>query len=320
MFSKHFFAAHQQVGDFKVVEVDGVLQKNGGNVASYFCTPEGRVIHAVTGPVAAETLMAQAQWALDVARDMREYPPRQQAAVAALAHYNELGGMLEPVTGTWKSRRRGSQESQVHELLSRRPLPLLAEVYEDIFERILGQRVSDGPGNFDSVERGLSLAQQTGKPVLFILHNRHENGDFHDEWRRWIAPHVARRAPLCSLLKTYVTIVAPLEDLPALSRTIGQPPFRAPSRETPLFVLADSTGKQLDAAAGWDAHHELTHRLAAGLVASLRERTPPVSELRRIIRFLQTVDRNLADEAVKLVPKAQEEAAQRLATKKDDRA
>ena len=31
----------------------GVLAKNGGNVASYFCTPDGRVIHAVTGPVPA---------------------------------------------------------------------------------------------------------------------------------------------------------------------------------------------------------------------------------------------------------------------------
>jgi hypothetical protein len=314
MFSKHFVAAHQQVGAFKVVEVNGVLQKNGGNVASYFCTPEGRVIHAVVGPVTAETLLAEAQWALDVVRDMNEYPPRQQAAAAALAHYNELGGI-----GADAGRRRmwgpGSQESRIHELLARRPLPRLQEVYEEIFERVLGQRVSDGVSDFNAVERGLALAQQTGKPLLFILHNRRENGSFHDEWRRRMAPQSPARASLGALLKTYVTIVLPLEDLPALSRIIEQPPFRSPSQETPLFVIADSDGKQLDAAAGWQAHNELTQKLAAGLVASLQERTPPVRELRRIIRFLQTIDRTLAEEAIKLVPKAQAEAAERLAAK-----
>jgi hypothetical protein len=32
----HFVSAYQQVGDFEVVNVNGELQKNGGNVAGYF--------------------------------------------------------------------------------------------------------------------------------------------------------------------------------------------------------------------------------------------------------------------------------------------
>jgi hypothetical protein len=317
-FGKHFVAAHQQVGDFRVVEVNGELQKNGGNVASYFCTPEGRVIHAVTGPVAAEVLLAEAQWALDTLREMAEYPVRRQPAAAALAHYRELAGMVpqQEAAGRWNRKQFGSRESQVHELFARRPLPLLEEVYEQIFERVLGQRVSDSAPRQDTLERGLSLARETGKPVLFVLHKHHENGPFYDDWRRRMGPRLGDRAPLATLLKSYVMIVLPLEDLPAVSRVLDQPPFSAPSQETPLFVIADATGKQLDAAAGWEAHDELKQKLGVGLVAALRERTPPVSELRRIVRFLEKIDRKLAQEAVQLVPKAREEAAQRVSAVK----
>lgn len=50
-------AAHQQVGSFEVTNQFGVLRKNGGNVASYLCTPDGRVVHAWTGPVPAREVL-----------------------------------------------------------------------------------------------------------------------------------------------------------------------------------------------------------------------------------------------------------------------
>ena len=46
-FNAHFVSAFQKVGTFKIV--DG--QKQGGNVAAYFCTADGRVLHVVAGPV-----------------------------------------------------------------------------------------------------------------------------------------------------------------------------------------------------------------------------------------------------------------------------
>ncbi|MCH8246473.1 MAG: hypothetical protein IH951_08705 [Bacteroidetes bacterium] len=61
-------AAHQQVGDFKVTNVRGKIQRNGGNVVSYFCTPEGRVIYAVVGPVKPEKLLKAARWAHETFR------------------------------------------------------------------------------------------------------------------------------------------------------------------------------------------------------------------------------------------------------------
>ena len=65
----NFVAAHQQVGSFEVVNQFGKLQKNGGNVASYFCDPAGRVIHALTGPASAEELLAEARWAVALCAD-----------------------------------------------------------------------------------------------------------------------------------------------------------------------------------------------------------------------------------------------------------
>src|SRR5262249_57687815 len=43
-------------------------QKQGGNVASYFCAPDGRVLHAVAGPVDAQTLLREAKWIVETAQ------------------------------------------------------------------------------------------------------------------------------------------------------------------------------------------------------------------------------------------------------------
>ena len=44
--------------------VDG--RKVGGNVATYFCTADGRVLHAIAGPVDAGVLLREAKWVLDI--------------------------------------------------------------------------------------------------------------------------------------------------------------------------------------------------------------------------------------------------------------
>jgi hypothetical protein len=59
--NKNFVSAFQKVGTFKVVG----NQKQGGNVAAYFCAPDGRVLHVVAGPVDANTLLAEAKWTVE---------------------------------------------------------------------------------------------------------------------------------------------------------------------------------------------------------------------------------------------------------------
>ena len=91
---ENFIASYHQIGDFEVVKVNGKLQKNGGNVASYFCTPEGRVIHVTAKPVNADQLLREATWAVTTYRQVQAQKPttllaqRQLVEQAHLSHFN----------------------------------------------------------------------------------------------------------------------------------------------------------------------------------------------------------------------------------------
>jgi hypothetical protein len=114
-----FVAAHQQAGDF---DKEG-NKKNGGNVASYFCTPDGRVINAVLGPVGADDLVREAQWAINVYAAGKSSDVELRQALAD-AHRTAQG--------------RGQQARQIHQLLASRPLPGLDQVYRGVFA-LLGE-------------------------------------------------------------------------------------------------------------------------------------------------------------------------------------
>jgi hypothetical protein len=62
--NENFVSAFQKVATFKIVG----KQKQGGNVASYFCAPDGRVLHVVAGPVDAATLLQEAKWVVENTR------------------------------------------------------------------------------------------------------------------------------------------------------------------------------------------------------------------------------------------------------------
>jgi len=59
--NEFFCSSFQKVGTFKIVG----KQKQGGNVAAYFCAPDGRVLHCVAGPVNAATMLHEAKWVVD---------------------------------------------------------------------------------------------------------------------------------------------------------------------------------------------------------------------------------------------------------------
>ena len=60
---ENFCSAFQKVGTFRIVGKN----KQGGNVATYFCAPDGRVLHAVAGPVDAATFLREAKWVIETA-------------------------------------------------------------------------------------------------------------------------------------------------------------------------------------------------------------------------------------------------------------
>lgn len=58
--NEHFVSSFQKVATFRIVG----KQKQGGNVAAYFCAPDGRVLHCVAGPVNADTMLREAKWVI----------------------------------------------------------------------------------------------------------------------------------------------------------------------------------------------------------------------------------------------------------------
>ena len=60
------------------------VAKAGGNVASYFCTPDGRVIHAVLGQVPASVFLREAQWAVETYRTARKKADGDEEKFASL--------------------------------------------------------------------------------------------------------------------------------------------------------------------------------------------------------------------------------------------
>jgi len=63
--NEYFVSSFQKVGTFRIVN----KQKQGGNVACYFCAPDGRVLHAVAGPVDANTMLREAKWIVDTCKN-----------------------------------------------------------------------------------------------------------------------------------------------------------------------------------------------------------------------------------------------------------
>jgi hypothetical protein len=99
--NEYFCSAFQKVATFRIVG----NQKQGGNVATYFCAPDGRVLHCVAGPVDAGTLLREAKWVVETtkkAMDDSKGDGGKFKAYFRKAHAerlkNEHGLVVEPVT------------------------------------------------------------------------------------------------------------------------------------------------------------------------------------------------------------------------------
>ena len=99
--NENFVSSFQKVATFRIVG----NQKQGGNVASYFCAPDGRVLHIVAGPVDAATLLREAKWVVETTKKAMEESKGDGAKFKAYfrqAHADKLkaesGLTVEPVT------------------------------------------------------------------------------------------------------------------------------------------------------------------------------------------------------------------------------
>jgi hypothetical protein len=140
-----FVSTFQKVGTFTLAGA----QKQGGNVAGYFCTPDGRVLHAVAGPVDAAAFLREARWVLETHKLARL--ERRDGAVELAAFFwdghaqrlrAEHGLNLE--AGGAAAGALNNQ-GRVHLILAAAPLGRLEHVYKLIFEKVLGETVSIAP-------------------------------------------------------------------------------------------------------------------------------------------------------------------------------
>jgi hypothetical protein len=100
--NEYFVSSFQKVATFRII--NGV-QKQGGNVASYFCAPDGRVLHVIAGPVDAPTMLREAKWVVETTKKAMAESKGDGATFKAYfrkAHAERLrhenGLVVEPVT------------------------------------------------------------------------------------------------------------------------------------------------------------------------------------------------------------------------------
>jgi hypothetical protein len=164
--NKYFVASYLKISTFTIAAGG---QKQGGNVASYFCTPDGRVLHAVVGPVNGRKLLEEARWVEETWKlaEMQEIKTvAQLQSLYRTAHLERLAKefkltvpqdqlpALEPDIGLDSVgrayvklllSRSGHQQAKVHLLLAAFSAPKIARVYITVFETILGQEISTRP-------------------------------------------------------------------------------------------------------------------------------------------------------------------------------
>lgn len=153
----NFVSTSQKVGTFQIVNG----QKQGGNVATYFCRTDGTVVHAVAGPVDAATFLAEAKFAVELDKlaqlDGGKSADKQKKVVAdahlkrvkldargtAWGNVSDLG-MTSDDRFYVKFDTLG-QQAKVSALLTRKPLAPLEDVYPLVWEKVLKQARNVAP-------------------------------------------------------------------------------------------------------------------------------------------------------------------------------
>jgi hypothetical protein len=140
----HFVSSYQKVGTFRIVN----CQKVGGNVASYFCTPDGEVLHIVVGAVNADTLLREARWTVDnwkLAQLESKEDPDGLKEFFRRAHTERFQHQVGMAVDPRRLVGLENQQSRVHLLLTLNPLVKIEQVYPLVFEKIVGEQVSTEP-------------------------------------------------------------------------------------------------------------------------------------------------------------------------------
>jgi hypothetical protein len=161
--NEYFVSSFQKVASFRIANGK---EKQGGNVASYFCTPKGQVLHIIAGPVDAAAFLREARWVVETLKlaqlEGQDLSTRLQHCLRKAhtdrlreEHLSSLGNKqrdMKTLPGfPAMSYGRGNwfnvlgNQGKVHLLLANYPMPRIERVYALVFERILNQKLSTIP-------------------------------------------------------------------------------------------------------------------------------------------------------------------------------
>jgi hypothetical protein len=162
--NQHFVSSFQKVGTFRIVGG----QKQGGNVVSYLCLPDGAILDAVAGPVDAATLLREARWVVENRKTalleahgnsqrfkqfFRQAHADQLTSTAGFESVNWQRMAFNPPTDAdlvtlldkYPTAHQLSQQDRMHLLLAVFPLVPIDRAYKAVYEKILGERISTKP-------------------------------------------------------------------------------------------------------------------------------------------------------------------------------
>ncbi|HEV3262614.1 MAG TPA: hypothetical protein VG013_37585 [Gemmataceae bacterium] len=144
--NENFVSSFQKVATFRIVNG----QKQGGNVASYFCAPDGRVLHVVAGPVNATTLVHEAKWVVESTKK-------------AMAESKGDGAKFKALFRKWHADRLRQEHGLVVEPVTYDPPkedPKSALTYRDPSGRPLAPKLPPPPIDGPDVKFDLALERE----------------------------------------------------------------------------------------------------------------------------------------------------------------
>lgn len=189
--SRHFVAAFQQVGQFQVTNEyrassskdSARLRKRGGNLVSYFCTPDGRILHFVVGAVSGNTLLEAADWAV-----ARRPPTSDRDPAADLAerhrgdHWEALPADLREAFAAQRAKEKLpapppverlvelALDAQIQLLTSNQPAkPYPVVQNERYWSAIAGRQVAGALPHLILSQRPLADLDAVSKPIFESL-------------------------------------------------------------------------------------------------------------------------------------------------------
>jgi hypothetical protein len=167
--NEYFVSSFQKVATFKIVG----KAKQGGNVASYFCAPDGRVLHVVAGPVNADTMLREAKWVVETAK-------------AAINESKGNGGKFKAIMRTAHAKKLKDETGLVVEPLTfdaPEPDPNSALTYSDPSGRPLAPKLPPPP--IDGPDVTLRTAELKAKQD-FAARGAGAAGLLDRKGRRWV--------------------------------------------------------------------------------------------------------------------------------------